>query len=304
MVAAIFITIFASFLWSLTNHIDKFMVGVEESSSSLKTLLVFSTLVAGFVFTPVWLVVCRFHFAISFVSLFCVFIAVILYMLGTYFYFIALDKNDASIVVVMFQLIPIFSYLLELVFFKEHLLIHQIVGSLVILLSAIIISIDFEEKNSASKGKALLFMLLSSLSYALYYFLFDIGIRNSGYHSCALWFQIGLLLLGIGFICIKSYRETFINAIKINGKKYISLNITNEILNLIAVLLANFANVSIPLALVNVLNGFQGAFVFILGVIGVKFLPAYFKEDLNKKVVIQKIGCILLSLLGLIIMFL
>lgn len=45
----IFLTIFASFLWAITNHIDKFMInGIDESGSSIKTLLVFSTLVAGF----------------------------------------------------------------------------------------------------------------------------------------------------------------------------------------------------------------------------------------------------------------
>jgi hypothetical protein len=61
--------------------------------------------------------------------------------------------------------------------------------------------------------------------------------------------------------------------------------------------------VTIPLALANVLNGFQGAFVFILWVIGVKFLPKYFKENMNKKVVIQKVSCIILSIIWLIIMF-
>ena len=104
-------------------------------------------------------------------------------------------------------------------------------------------------------------------------------------------------------MCIKSYRLTFLKAIKNNGKKYFSLNITNETINIIANSLLNFANVTIPIALANVLNGFQWSFVFILGVIGVKFLPKYFKENMNKKVVIQKIGCIALSIVWLIIMF-
>ena len=68
-------------------------------------------------------------------------------------------------------------------------------------------------------------------------------------------------------------------------------------------MLVNFANVTIPLALANVLNGFQGAFVFILGVIGVKLLPKYFKESISKKIVVQKISCIIISIVGLIIMF-
>ena len=304
MTFAIVLTIFASFLWGITNHIDKFMIsGIDESGSSVKTLLVFSTLVAGLVLSPIWLIVSNFSVSISNISLICVLLASFIYILATYFYFKSLEKNDASIVTVMFQLIPVFSYILALIFFKENLALQQIIGSIVIVLSAVLISFDFEEKNNKSKWLALILMTLSSLFYATYFFLFDIGIRNSSYNSCAFWFQIGFLILGIILICIKSYRTTFIKAIKNNGKKYFSLNITNEVINLIANLLVNFANVTIPLALTNVLNGFQGAFVFILGVIGVKLLPKYFKENMSRKIVIQKISCIILSIIGLIIMF-
>ncbi len=304
MALAVFLTIFASFLWGATNHIDKFLVtGVDKSGSSIKTLLVFSTLVAGIILSPIWLIASKFSVGVSGVSLICVLLSSFAYILATYFYYKALEKNDASIVVVMFQLIPVFSYILALVFFKENLAIQQIIGSVIIILSAVLISLDFEERNSKGKWFALILMALSSLLFATYFFLFDIGIRNSPYNACAFWLQIGLLALGLILMCIKSYRTTFIKAIKNNGRRYISLNVTNEVINLIANLLVNFANVTIPLALANVLNGLQGAFVFILGAIGVKALPKYFKEDMRKQAVIQKIGCIIMSIVGLIIMF-
>jgi len=75
------------------------------------------------------------------------------------------------------------------------------------------------------------------------------------------------------------------------------------VINLIANLLVNFANLTIPIALANVLNGFQGAFVFILGIIGVKLLPKYFKEELTKSIALQKVSCIALSVIGLTVMF-
>lgn len=301
---AIFLAIFASFLWASTNHIDKFLLnGIDESWSNIKTLLVFSTLVAWIVLLPIWLIISKFNVKINNISLIAVLSASITYILATYFYFKALEKNETSIVVVMFQLIPVFSYILALIFFKENLTAQQIIWSIVIILSAVLISIDFEEKNSNKKRIALLLVAISSLLYATFFFLFDIWIRNSSYKSCAFWFQIGLLIQGIIFICIKSFRTTFLKAIKNNGKKYFSLNITNEAINLVANLSVNFANVTIPLALANVLNGFQGAFVFIIWTLGVKFLPKYFKENMNKKVVIQKVSCIVLSIIGLTIMF-
>ena len=179
----------------------------------------------------------------------------------------------------------------------------QIIGSIIIILSAVLISFDFEEKNNKSKFKALLLMTLSSLFYSVYFILFDNAIRNSSYSSCAFWYQIGFLLIGLFLMCIRSFRTTFIKAIKTNGKKYFSFNAVNEVLNLIANLLVNFANVTIPIAMANILNGFQGAFVFILGAIGVKVLPKYFKEDLSKKNIVQKVSCIVLSIVGLVVMF-
>lgn len=301
---AVFLAIFASFLWASTNHIDKFLLnGIDESWSNIKTLIVFSTLVAWIVLLLVWLIICKFNINISNISLICVLLASVIYILASYFYLKALEKNETSIVVVMFQLIPVFSYVLALIFFKENLTAQQIIWSIVIILSAVLISIDFEEKNNNGKRLALVLVAISSLLYAIFFFLFDIWIRHSSYNSCAFWFQIGLLIQGIIFISIKSFRTTFIKAIKNNGKKYFWLNITNEAINLVANLSVNFANVTIPLALANVLNGFQGAFVFILGAIGTKFLPKYFKENMNKKVVIQKVSCIILSIIGLIIMF-
>lgn len=304
MTKAIIITIFASFLGGITNHIDKFMInGVDESGKSVKTMMIFSSLIAGLVFTPVWLIFSKFSVSISIVSLISVFLAAAVYVLAAYFYFKALDNNDASIVVTMFQLIPVFSYIISLIFFKENLTIQQIIGSIIIILSAVIISFDFKEKNNKSKFIALLLMTLSSLFFAIYYILFDVAIRNSPYNSCAFWYQVGLLLMGIILMCVKNYRNTFIKAIKTNGKTYFTLNMTNEGINLIANLLINFANLTIPIALANVLSGFQGAFVFILGVIGVKLLPKYFKEDLTKNIVLQKVSCIVLSVVGLIVMF-
>ena len=143
MTLAITLTILASFLWGITNHIDKFMInGIDENGNNVKTLLVFSTFVAGIVLTPIWLILSKFNLAISTLSLISVLSASVVYILATYFYFKALSENDASIVVVMFQLIPVFSYILALILFKENLNLQQIIGSLIIIASAVIISFD------------------------------------------------------------------------------------------------------------------------------------------------------------------
>lgn len=304
MTVAVIITLLASFLWAITNHIDKYMLcKIDNDTSNVKTLLVFSSFVAGIVLSPIWLCISRFQININSVSLIFIFVSAIIYILATYFYFKALEKNDASIVVVMFQLIPVFSYIFSLIFFKETLNIKEIIGALIIISSAIIISFDFGKTSNKNKLVALLLMALSSLLYSLYFICFDVAMRNGEYNAVAFWYQIGLLLIGICLISIKSFRTAFIKMLKSNGKKFIPLNITNEAINLIANLMVNFANLTIPLALANTLNGFQSAFVFIIGAIGVAVFPKIISEDLNKRNILQKVVCIGLGIIGLVVMF-
>ena len=303
MTTAILLGILAAFLWGVTNHIDKFMVsGIDSGKDSIKVLLVFSTFVAGIILTPVWLILSKFNVGISLTSLVSIFAAAVVYIIAVALYFKAMEKNDASVVVVMFQTIPVFSYIMALILFKENLTLKQIIGSLIILLSAILISFNFNGRNNKKKLKALILMTLSSFLCAVYFILFDIGLRNSSYYSCVFWYQIALLIIGIVLLCIKAYRVPFKKAVKNNGKRYLFLNISNEVINLIANALVNFANLTVPIALVNVLTGLQGAFAFILGVLGTIFIPKYIKEDLSKKVVIQKVACIILSIIGLIVL--
>lgn len=54
MILAVTISLTAAFLWAITSHIDKFMIdGIDKSGSSIKTLLVFSTLIAGICLSPI-----------------------------------------------------------------------------------------------------------------------------------------------------------------------------------------------------------------------------------------------------------
>lgn len=305
MTIAVVITLIASFLWAATSHIDKYLLcKIDNSATSIKTLMVFSTFVAGVVVSPIWLIINKFQVKIGIVPLLITFLAAIIYVLSTYLYFKALEKNDASIIIVMFQLIPVFSYILGLIFFGESLSLNQIIGGLIIISSAIIISFDFSEKSDKSKLMALIIMTISSILCSVYYILFEVAMRNSSYNSVMFWYQIGLLVFGIVLLFLKDYRKDFVNMIKTNGKKFVSINVVNEGINLVAHFMVNFANLTIPLALANVLNGFQGAFVFLIGAIGMMILPKVFSEDLSKKVVLQKVGCIILGIVGMAIMFL
>ncbi len=304
MTFPIILTIIASFIWAITTHIDKYLLyNLKNNTSNINTVLVFSTLIAGISFSPIWLIISNFQVKIGLIPLIIIFLSSIIYIAGNYLYFRALEDGDPTIVAVMFQLIPVFSYILSFILFKEALSSNQIIGSILIILSAILISLEFTKTKNNNKLMTLLLMTLSSISYAIYFICFDLAVRTSNYNAAAFWFQIGLFLIGIVLFCFKQFKSPFIKMIKENGKKFIGLNITNEIVNIIANLLVNFANLTIPLAIANTLNGAQGAFVFLIGIIGHLIFPKIFTEKFDKKTIIQKILCIILGIIGLIIMF-
>ena len=164
MTFAIILSIFAPFLWAMTNHIDKYMLTkIDTGKSNIKVLLVFSTFISGLIISPLWLILSNFSVGIKPIALICILLASWFCILTTTLYFKAIEENDASFIIVFYQLVPVFSYIFAFLLFKETLTVRQIIGSLIILLSAIIISIEFKEKNNKKKLKALILMTLSSL---------------------------------------------------------------------------------------------------------------------------------------------
>ncbi|KKP76799.1 MAG: hypothetical protein UR73_C0024G0006, partial [candidate division WS6 bacterium GW2011_GWF1_35_23] len=91
-----------------------------------------------------------------------------LYLLASLPYFYALEKDDASLTVPLFQMIPVFSFALGYLFLKETLNITQVIGGLIILISSIFISLNISEiKKMKMKWDVFGLMVLSSVLFSL-----------------------------------------------------------------------------------------------------------------------------------------
>lgn len=305
MTQAVLASFLATLLWSITNFIDNFLVNKERNSSkSIRALLIFSTLISGIIFVPISLVLANFKIEASLISIVAAVGAAAVYIMATALYFYALNKNDTSTVVAMYQLIPVVTYLFSFFFFGESFTLRQTIGAVIIIVSSVVMGLSLKNRKKENKYKALILVFGSVVLYGLYYSFMDVAIRDSEYDACFFWDQVGFLIIGLILICIKTYRKAFTSAIKRNGKGFLALNILNESLNSAAGALVNYANVIIPIAFVNIINGFQGAFVFIIAFIGVKFFPKIFKENFKKKTIIRKVSCIILSIIGMILFML
>lgn len=99
-------------VWSITNHLDKYLLSKYFKGGGVGALMVFSSLVGVFLLPIIYLLHPE---ALSVKPINAILMALngFLYVLAVLPYFYALNKDEASIAVPLFQLIPVFSYVLD-----------------------------------------------------------------------------------------------------------------------------------------------------------------------------------------------
>src|SRR3989344_1429784 len=135
----------APLLWAISNFIDKFFVS-KYFKSKTGTLVLYSC----FSGLPVALCIVLFKpqvLDISLLTALFILLNGMLYILFLFPYFKALSKADTSLVIPLFQMIPVFGYILAFFVLGEVLSKMQLVASMLIILGAIGISLRFESKK-------------------------------------------------------------------------------------------------------------------------------------------------------------
>jgi len=286
-------------LWSITNHFDKYLLSKYFKGEGLGALMIISSIV-GLLLLPFIIlfhpeVIANFNLKYLLISLNGFF-----YLLATIPYFYALQKDEASIAVPLFQMVTVFTFFLSYLVLKETLNPNQIIGGMIIIIGAVLISLDLtiHKKVKFKKGVFLL-MAFSSLLYAINFLFFKYFAIDGNFWITSFWEYIGFAIFAVLLlIFIKPYRKEFFKVIKINKLSMLSINGINEILNIIAKASFNFASLLAPITLIWIVDGFQPFFVFIYGIILTLFFPKISQENISKNVLIQKFLAITIMFLG------
>ena len=285
-------------LWSATNHIDKYLVSKFFKGGGVGALMVFSSLIGIFILPFIAIS----HPEVLAFSTTSILIAIngFLYILAVLPYFYALQKDEASICVPLFQLIPVFSYVLAYFVLGETLTNNQLLGGLLIVLGAIGISLDLSDgKKVKFKKEVFWLMLLSSVIFALNFLFFKYFAIQSSFWFTSFWEYVGFAIFAfLLMVFVKSYREQFVTVMKTNRAVVLSVNGANELLNIVAKVAFNYASLLTPITLTWIVNGFQPFFVFLYGVLITLFFPRLGTENLAKRHVSQKIIAILVMFAG------
>lgn len=301
------IALIASLAWSITNHTDKYILHKYFKSSGLGGYATFSIAIGFIILLGIFIARPGALVATGLPAALILMLSGLMLTLGVLLYAFSLSREDASTIVPFFQMIPLFSFAIEYFFLGVEFTRAQLIGSFIILLAALIISLDLSKKWPRIKLTLLAAMTSSSLLIALSHIFFKLGSTHptatSDYWNNSFWQYAGTLIVGLVFlIFIKKYRDQFIEILTTNGKKILTLSAGNEIFNESGNRLAQYAILLAPVSLVQIVNGFQPVFVFAIGIILTLFFPHLAQEDISPKTIIHKTLAIALMIVGAYIM--
>lgn len=286
----------APVLWGVTNYIDKLVLSRLSAHAGVGTMMIFSSLIS-IISIPLLLI-----FAPDIdphMSLHTLFLCVvgILYALGLWAYFFAIARDEASIVVPFFQLMPLLTALLAFIFLGETLSTIQIIACIAVCVGALFLSLDLSVGRF--RKHVVWYMFICSLCFALSNILFKALSLEQHFWNSWFWEQVGLGLFGCFLMCIPKYRRDFMHTMRRGSARFLGINGLNEVLTLIGNVFQRIASMLAPLALVAVIsNAVQPVVVLVYGVLLTMFFPHILKENVTRKHVAQKMIAILIMAIG------
>ena len=303
MILPLILAAIAAFLFASTNHIDKYLISKAVKNADYKALILVSTIIAGSVMSIIYLFVCNFQLSFDWQSILILFANSAIYTLANIVWFKALDRDDTTIIVIMFQLIPVFVLLLSpLLIANQDIHPIQLLGCAIVTTAAIAVTFEPDKKKfSKHKLVTLALMTFVSLAYAVWFVIERFVNQNHDFNQTTLWSNITLFAVGILiFVFLKPFRKSFTKMLYTNGVKVIGLNLVNELFNSFGGVLTTFAETLASVALVSFTGqGIQPFAVMILGILITKFFPKIGKEDVTKREIIKRIITVIICIIGL-----
>lgn len=291
----------APFLWALTNLIDQIKVRKYFVGNPLLI-----TTLGGFVSTLLALYIAIFHrelWQIPFDTGIVFSTTAFFDCLAFLAYYKALQKDEASNVAPVFQILPILIFMMGYFFLKETISTQQIIGSAFIISAALCLMIDF--KTHSFKWSTLCYMTVCCMVLATNTILNRNALEDTNWYTAIAWKFIGFSVFSIVVVCInKKIRSDCIAQIKNPINMGVFLLVTAEIAGLLANMCFLISLDKTPAAgLAMTLNGFQPAYVLLLTYVACKIYPQHFEKPKTGVHLIWHLGCLVAMIFGLYLIY-
>lgn len=297
------IAIIGPALYAMTNHIDKILLEKYFKDGGVGTLILFSSLLSALAIPFLFLG----DTTVLDVNLFNIFILAtvgLINILLLWLYLMALKDDEASIIIVFYQLVPVLGLILGYFILDEVLTNLQLIAMSIIILGTSIVSFEVNTDNKFKlRKKTIYYMTAASFCWALSGVIFKYVALEVNVWRSLFWEHLVLVIVGILiYLLVPTYRNHFKLAIKNNSKSILALNFTNEALYLLGNFAVAFAYLLAPVSLVLLTESFQPIFVFIIGLFLTLFFPEISSETITLKNFIQKILAIIITGIGTLLL--
>lgn len=295
-----FIALITPIFHGIANFVDKILLSKYFQNFSLFVFMIYSA-ISSIIILPIFLIFGGVNI-LQFPNydILLLITAGICGALAIYFYLFALYREDASVVVPFFQLIPIASFILSRIILGENLSSWQIIGSLIIISGATILSVEIEEgKKIKFRHQVVLAMVVMAILMALSGVLFKFVAIDNNFWLSNFWETVGFALVGIVIFLVKTKdRHAFYNSIKTHKSKITLSVLLSEFFTLGGNVSLNYAFLLSPIALVRVVEGYQPVFALIFGIMITKMFPHVLQEKMHWKHLVPKIIAIIVIFVG------
>jgi len=283
-----FIALWSPFLLACANHNDKFLLSRYLNEKSIGPIVILSSLFNSVALPIVWFMqrdVC----GISLVKGSALVATGMLSVLAAVCYLYALQIDEASFVTPLNQTVPVFAYIFGYFVLGETITRAQVLGSLVIIVGALVLSVEFGRRGTWLKRNVVALMLAAASLSAINGVIFKMIAVQTGFWVALFWGFAGQVVAGLGFfISVPTYRRDFLELFQREKVIVVGLIALSRTLFSVSEAVTLYATLLAPVALVLLVNSFQPLFVFSLGVLLTLFFPRVAQESLGGVKGVQK----------------
>ncbi len=259
-----------SFLYAICNKLDEYQVRqIFQGELVVPTLLCISGVLSGIALPFLWwysptsvLPEHGYHYAI-------LALAGLLHFALLWFYLTAMTLEDSTTIIIFYALLPVMGLIFSGFFLGESLSTMQLIAMATVIVGILFVSFERDaEGRVRAKWKAALLMTLASLCWALGDVAFKAVALEENVWRSLFWEHIFLVIFGIAtYFVVPGIRAEVTNALAKNSRKIIVINVSSEVLYIIANVVSAFPLVMVQVAAVHLVQAFQPVWVFLLGLL-------------------------------------
>lgn len=289
-------------MYAVVNFIDKYIVGSE--TVDYRGMPIVSALVGVLTGTLLWIMTgCP---LLSFKDGLLVVITGILAVFAAVLYFKAVYNEAASKIIILMQMVPLFVLGLSVLFLHEILSGRQVVGFLMIFLTAGIMTLITGKPTAGvhMSNRVFLLIICADLMWAVSSVLLKYLVAENDVWKIFIYQTWGAGLGGLVlFFSFPQMRMAFIWSLRTVNVFVTGLILLNEIVFVTGKLFNILALSTGPAALVSVLGGTQVFFGLIYGLVLTKTMPLVYHEDISRKGLVKQLILAFSMFIGICLLY-